>query len=430
MPIKRLSSVLWADMNLHRSDNLAKPRALLVSQRGDWAGLLRLPLMLTQAGAEVDLISRADALVRRSWHIRHAYACEDTAESLYSTLKSHLAAYGPYDWVIVGDESTLLTIAQAAAKDPSGAAWVDEWFPIPDRSAGGIERICSKKAFAELATQFGVPVPRSITCLDPQQAREAAGEIGYPLMLKTALGCAGNGVAKCENNLQLREALDRFADRFPLVVQQFVTGRLGSTQMLFDHGKPLAWVPLYKAVCSPEPLGPSCVREMLTQEAIDAMTPVVESVGRMTQFHGVCGMDWIEVAPGEFVVLEFNPRPTPALHMAPIAGVDVAAAMHALMTRQPFAPQRPHPPRASRNRIYMFPQHLTRCLRNHELAELVHWLPGISPHDIPWREPLLLASGVSSLTKLAGRMTINTVRKVVGKPPITATKPQQRPLAA
>lgn len=403
-----------------------RPRVLLVSQRGDWAGLLRLPLLLSQAGAELHLLTRENALVRRSWHVTQAYACEDRPEALAAALKKHLAVHGPYDWVVVGDEPTLNAIAAAAEQD--GGAWVDEWFPIPDRATGGLERICSKKAFAELAPQFDIPVPRSITCDDALQARAAAAEIGYPLMLKTALGCAGNGVARAENDQQLREGLERFRSRFPLVVQQFVTGRLGSTQMFFNRGTPMCWVPLYKAQCFPEPLGPSCVREMLDQDAIDAMAPIVAAVGRMTRFHGLCGMDWIETSPGQFVILEFNPRPTPAMHLSTIAGVDCAAAIRAMLTHQPFTPVHPTAPKSNRNKIYMFPQHLTRCLRNREIGQLVYWLPFAGPKDIPWREPLLLASGVSSLTRLAGRMTLNTVRRAIGKQP--ARRAERSPVAA
>jgi hypothetical protein len=389
---------------------------LLVSAQGNWSGLLRLPYMLRRAGARVSMFGPARSRLRHSLYVERIIPAPTPIGDFISALREHLAQR-TYAWVVIGDDPTLVAIGQHAAKD--GGGWVDRWFPVDH--ARGLEMIFSKTLFAEACPQFDVPIPRSRICSTFDEVDRAAREIGFPLMVKTAIGQAGNGVLRVDKQEDLADAYDKFKHRAPLVLQEFVVGRIGSTQMMFDHGKPICWVPAYKSVCFPEPFGPSCVRELLDDAGVQAMKPIVDNVGRLTSFHGMCGIDWIRRADGSFAILEFNPRPTSTIHLGRLVGADCADALRAMFAGK-SAPQIPVGHRKPGTRVYMFPQHLQRCIRYQEYGQLLRWLPGLGKHDVPWREPVLMLADIWSLTRLVWRRVWQTL---AGKPGNLAANPAQ-----
>lgn len=393
-----------------------RPHVLITAREGEWAGLLRLPAMFRRAGVDTSVLSPRECTVRRSIYLKHRYLAPADPAGLAAALRDHLKTHR-YDWIILGDEPTLLAVANENAA--ASTDWRDGWFPVPDR-ATGIPLITSKAVFTATAPQYDIPVPQSRICHSMAEVQQAVDDLHFPLMFKCARGFASNGVAKVMNAADMRNAYAQFEQRLPLVVQQFVTGRLGSTQMLFDHGKPVCWVPAYKPVCFPEPFGTSCVREMLDQAGIDAMKPIVENVGRMTQFHGLCGMDWIQQDDGSFRVLEFNPRPTTVMHLGPLSGVDCADAIRAML-RGGENIQRPR--QVSQAQVYMFPQYLKRAMRLRRWGDVLRYVPFRSHHDIPWDEPGFLATHLWSLLNLAVRHGKVSIKETFIRKPKPAPKP-------
>ena len=377
--------------------NTIRPRVLLVSSEGNWAGLLRLPSLLKRAGATVAMYGPADSRLRRSRYLSEIYTAPSSMPAFIQGLRDHMKTH-QYAWVVLGDDPTLVAIGQAAAKD--GGEWIDGWFPVNRHQC--LEMIFSKSLFAEACPKFNVPIPHSRICNTYDEVDRAAKEIGYPLMLKTAIGSAGNGVERIDDSTGLFHAYSKFKHRTPLVVQEFVVGRIGSTQMMFDHGRPICWVPAYKAVCFPEPYGPSCVRELMDQSGINAMTPIVENVGKLSGFHGMCGIDWIQRGDGSFAILEFNPRPTSTIHVGKLMRADCAKALKAMFAGG-FDAQTPVACKGFNQRVYMFPQHPMRCIRYGEYRQLLRWLPWAGIHDVPWQEPLLLLADLWSLTQVGGK---------------------------
>jgi hypothetical protein len=341
--------------------------------------------LLRRAGAQVCVYTRNRAPVRWSRHIDRLYAAPAGVDFV-AGFKSHLASHR-YDWVIVGDEPTLYAIVDFTRTDCDGPSWTDGWFPIP----GGAERfeaLVTKAGFVDATRAAGVPIPDSRVCTDLDAARTAAADMGYPVMLKTSVGSAGDGVAKARDQRELDAVFARFAARPPLVVQKFLPGQLGLTEMLFDHGRPICWWPTFKPLVYPEPFGPSCVRVLLDQAGIDRMEPIVHKIGAMTGFHGLCAIDWIVDEAGDFRVIEFNPRPTPGAHLAKLAGEDVSLAVADMLAGK-CLPQRPRQTKYTHRPVYMFPQYLKRAMREHP-ASLRHFLPFAGLHDFPWAEPWLL----------------------------------------
>src|SRR5581483_6980339 len=100
-------------------------------------------------------------------------------------------------------------------------------------------------------------------------------------------------------------------------------------------------------------------------------------------------IDWMHNSVDDSLrVLEFNPRPTPCYHLGRFAGVDFAKSIQGLLRGEKCL-QRPCE-NGRKQSVYLFPQHPERCLEMREFGRLVHWLPGMAAHDVPWDEPRML----------------------------------------
>jgi glutathione synthase/RimK-type ligase-like ATP-grasp enzyme len=364
---------------------VGRPEVLIVNGWGDWAGVLRLPSLLRRAGADVALFAEAGSKVRMSRFIDDHVEAPAEANAFVAALRDHFAqAPERYEWLILGNEPTLDAVARCGSPD-----WTRGFFPVDPADEQAIARITCKAAFAKACDAAGVPVPMSCAASSLDELRSAAGAIGYPMIIKPNRGWAGDGVRKVRDETELITAYGQVRDLQPFIAQRFLDGKVGSTQMLLDHGVPVCWSSSLKRQCWPEPFGPGCVREMCDDPQIE---PILRAVGGVTGFHGLCGIDWIRRADDErIVVLEFNPRPTPAFEAARFAGVDFARSIAAMLSGQRDV-QRPVAAAASAKPVcvYMFPQHPKRCLMTRDLRGLLAWLPFAAKHAIPWDEPRLL----------------------------------------
>ncbi len=84
----------------------------------------------------------------------------------------------------------------------------------------------SKNKLASLLRlgEAGVPIPRSIIVRHPQNAKAAAEEIGYPVVIKIAFGTHGKGVFLAKDPETLQPIADYLglSDRNPIIVQEFI----------------------------------------------------------------------------------------------------------------------------------------------------------------------------------------------------------------
>ncbi len=169
----------------------------------------------------------------------------------------------------------------------------------------------------------GIPTPRTIVALSPEAATKAIEAIGYPAVLKPAVGSWGRLLAKvddpasAEQILEHKEALpspihsvfyvQEFVEKPGRDLRAFVVGDtvVGAMYRRSDDWRTNA---ARGAVAEPAPLGPE-----LTELAVRA----AQAVGG-----GVLAVDLME-RRGELVVHEVNPTPEfKALQGA--TGVDVA----------------------------------------------------------------------------------------------------------
>jgi hypothetical protein len=96
-----------------------------------------------------------------------------------------------------------------------------EWFRRLDPEwATVVEQVNCKNKFTQLATELGVPIPQTLCYANKAEIQFA--QLPYPCYLKPAVSVNGVGIYRCQDELELRQALQHLADGIPLQIQQEV----------------------------------------------------------------------------------------------------------------------------------------------------------------------------------------------------------------
>ncbi|QUH02404.1 ATP-grasp domain-containing protein [Saccharopolyspora erythraea] len=208
------------------------------------------------------------------------------------------------------------------AEDPAFAELCDKiGVTFIGPSAEAMRRLGDKIGAKLLAEEVGVPVaPWSrgeVTDLDG--ARRAAGEIGYPLMLKATAGGGGRGIRVINNEQELAEAYERTrmeAERAfgngAVFLERLVTGARHVEVQVIADGQGTAWA-LGVRDCSVQRRNQKIIEEsaspVLTAEQSRELKTAAERLARAVEYRGAGTVEFL-YHPGEelFAFLEVNTR--------------------------------------------------------------------------------------------------------------------------
>lgn len=375
-----------------------RPRALCVSSP-NWLGIVHSPRVLHQAGFDVTLLAHPRSFAARSRFVERLIpATWDPAVNV-ELLREHLAAEPrPYDWIVLADDPTLMEALRRRSEAWTGAC-------LPTDPAGlGAELLLSKARFMEEAQSRGLPIPPSRTAASRKELGEAAAALGFPVIVKPVQGSSGKGIFVARSADELIESA-RSEHEGSYLVQRFVTGRVGSTLVLFDRGVPRAWLASFKLRCHPAPYGPSTARQRVH---LPESREVLAGFGRMLGIHGLAAFDWIlPDEGGQALVLECNGRPFSWLHMVGAVGLDLPGAIRAMRAGEPA---RIAVPETTGEVIALFPQDPLRAIAESDWKRLVQWLYA-PPGPLPWDEPRLFAAHLRFLAVRLVKKTLSAIRR-------------------
>ena len=136
---------------------------------------------------------------------------------------------GNIDGVItVGTDASLSQAAVAEALDLPGIKF--------DTAEKATNKVKMRRAFAAK----NIPQPAFRGIWELEEAREAASDLGYPLVIKPADNMGGRGVKKINDEDDLLEAFQaakKASPRGELIVEEYLEGEEFSTDALFQDGK-------------------------------------------------------------------------------------------------------------------------------------------------------------------------------------------------
>ncbi|MDQ5896822.1 MAG: D-aspartate ligase [Pseudomonadota bacterium] len=186
-----------------------------------------------------------------------------------------------------------------------------------------VTQLMDKQAFDRLAVERQLPVPRSFAPQTPQQAREVAGQLRYPAIVKPATPVSWWQQAALPLEVRRAKAVrvdtpdELMALCTPLLsqqaaslVQEFIEGpdeehfdvhafigRDGQVQAVFSGRKWRIW---------PPHAGSGCFVESLNEPRLEALA--LDILARLG-YRGIANMNFKrDSRTGEFLLLEINPR--------------------------------------------------------------------------------------------------------------------------
>jgi acetyl/propionyl-CoA carboxylase alpha subunit/acetyl-CoA carboxylase carboxyltransferase component len=239
------------------------------------------------------------------------------------------ASARPYLDLAVLERALVETGADAAwvgwgfvAEDPAFAELCDKiCVTFVGPAAEAMRKLGDKIGAKLIAEEVGVPVaPWSRGAVgDLAAAVRAAGEIGYPLMLKAAAGGGGRGIRAITNEAELADAYERTSQEAArafgsgvVFLERLVTGARHVEVQVIADGKGAAWA-LGVRDCSVQRRNQKVIEESASPVLSPAQALELKtSAERLAVAVGYCGAATVEFLyhPGDkaFAFLEVNTR--------------------------------------------------------------------------------------------------------------------------
>lgn len=361
---------------------------VLLAHSQNWYGISRLPRVLALAGLEVTYFGLPFSHAWKSRYVTQRIGASENLGTCGRELKALIEREGRhFALVLIADEPLLEEIARYA-----GEAWLDRCLPVDHRS-DALRLIASKFAMIEAARAVGIPFPRSQVAHSVEDACALAAQMCFPLMVKRDSGSGGAGVRKVDNEAQMCAAIEEFGDH-SIGIEEFVSGRSGLSEVLYDHGRLVCMFSAFYGHRFPTAFGPSATRETCHVPGVEA---AAVAFGRLLGFHGFANLCWqYDAMSGRLAILEFNARAGAGMHLRPGPERLFSQGLRAMLAGR-SAEYRSQPYRDGVD-FRLFPQDLFRVLAQRDLLGILSWLPGLpSARDIPWSDPLLLRDFVYAL---------------------------------
>jgi predicted ATP-grasp superfamily ATP-dependent carboligase len=247
------------------------------------------------------------------------------------------AAASGVDLIVPVSDEVLLPLAAARERFAGLAA-----LAIPDGEA--LAQAADKGATLRLARALGVPLPRTAVARTAGEALAAAGDLGWPVVLKPAVSrLLRDGrierfeVAYAADPEGVAAAMARVAGRCEVLVQEHLAGEGHGVELLADGGRALMAFQHRRLHEVPITGGASALRESVPLDA--------ELLGHATRLLGALrwtGLAMVEfrVGPGGPALMEINGRVWGSLPLAVKCGVDFPLGLVAVHLGAALPPAR------------------------------------------------------------------------------------------
>lgn len=226
-----------------------------------------------------------------------------------------------YDVLIPGSDAALTVVSEHRERlEPLTL------LGLPSREA--VRRSVSKLALLEAAADAGLASPASRRCASVDEAREAAGELSFPVVVKPVQsfsavngGLRQQGVMVAADDAALTAAVPAFAA--PFVVQRFEQAQFVSCTGVVAEGRLLALTTSRVARLWPPGAGMHAFAETVTtpRGLADRLRALLSSLG----WQGIFQVQLLELQDGRLAVIDVNPRVFASIALDADAGANPAA---------------------------------------------------------------------------------------------------------
>lgn len=372
-----------------------KPAALVVTMGMDAIAPARMPRELQRAGFSVTLLAPRGSFASHTGFVDRLGLYPDRV-SLHEWIFSLAAAVRAVKpvWILPGDEISLRTLMQLVLDPPRGLqpALRDELGAAIRQSLGneaGWLGTIDKSRLFDVARRAGVRTAEGGGATSVDDAVALARQIGYPVIVRPAVGSAGEGTARCATESDVRAALAALArpdswtphDAPRAVVQRWIDGNVVVRASVAAKGMEIAGATRRRIATHPGPFGPASVVEFIGLPAVQAAN---RRLFAALDMHGFVGVQYmLEPGADEPLLIEVNRRMLPATHGCAMVGIDLAGALAAVGSERAWDGPADLPVGPGL-RVALFPQEWYRDPDS-------SWLRTLAS-DAPWHDPALFAA--------------------------------------
>ena len=193
---------------------------------------------------------------------------------------------------------------------------LDELAPIIGNHPRTIRSVRGKVEFFNQIRKLGINHPDTTLVETAERAKQAAKDIGYPVLVKPLRNLGGSGIRLAESKTQLDEILQRIAPFPPrILIQEYIIGKnmsvsfvsTGKTSLILTLNEQLLGM---QEVGQKEPFGycgntvPASIDEAVTKKCAN----LVQKISMHFNLLGSNGIDLVVPEFGSPYVVEVNPR--------------------------------------------------------------------------------------------------------------------------
>lgn len=214
------------------------------------------------------------------------------------------------------------------------------------------QNVREKRRFFDELESLKVPHPKTLVVKDILEAKAAAEEIGYPVVIKPSSGFGGAGIRLANSPKEIEKAFTDVAIAYGnILVQKFIRGNHASMSILatdkdvevLSINEQLLSLP---SVFQREPFGycGNIVPLRVTPETFEKCKKVAEKIALHFHLKGSNGIDIIISEGGTPYVIEVNPRFQGTLEcVEKVLGVNIVdlhvnACLHGMLPQMKSAP--------------------------------------------------------------------------------------------
>jgi Carbamoyl-phosphate synthase L chain, ATP binding domain len=375
---------------------------VLIAATSHWFPTARLAMALADAGCTVEGVCPFGHPLRKVQAVARNYPYNGLAP--VRSFSAAIRAAKP-QLIIPGDDLAAHHLHHLHRRELRSGNSGAEVCALIESSLGSAESfsvVYERATLMKLAQEEGIRVPQSTVIARTSQLREAAANIGFPLVLKADGTSGGDGVRivqtlaeaeiayrKLQAPIQLARAAKRaimdydktlvwpslLRRRRVVSAQSFVAGREATSTVACWQGVVVASLH-FEVINKRHHAGPATVMRLIEHPEMSA---AVEKIARRLKLSGVHGFDFMLEATGKAYLIEINPRITQVGHLALGAGRDLPAALVSAISGCTVKVK----PKVTENDIItLFPQEWMREPSSSYLCS--------GYHDVPWAEAELL----------------------------------------
>lgn len=326
------------------SESAAKPKVLLLYRQYASSFTAYPWIFGRERKIEVHTLAPRSHAIRHSRWVDGHHTFDEPGgmiEALLDLLESG------YDAMLCIDEP-----ARELVLENRGNPLIRPYLPFPENS-DLFEAAVNKVKFQQWCARQGLASPRSEFCATRDELESAAGEFDFPLILKGAHGAGGQQVHIVRNKDEFAPLIAGIhpAPGDEWIVQEYITGSVGTTLFVAGGGELYAHCSVINRVCMHGGIGPSAICEFIVAPELEAIAAELAK-----HMDGLTGVDWMRDAEGRFILIDPHfGRATPNAVIAHLGGVDFGQAFYRALTGARPEMKRPND---SHNQAWLMPKSL------------------------------------------------------------------------